>query len=411
MQCARTDLHSVMKEGARSVVRSTRHYLRTAFVVGEVALATVLLVGMGLCLRSLGKSRDVNVGLDPDHVFVAGFRIGPNDGDDARVKDFYQRLRREAADLPGAQAAGLADWLPLGFEGGSSTLVNVDGYTPAKGESMNVEVSVVSPGYFEALRIPIRDGRAFEERDDRNQPFSVLVNEAFARRYFAGRNPVGLKVKFWGREGTVLGVAANGKYHQLNEPQLPWLYVNQLQSPSRTLNLVVRSSAPTPELHRAVEQLTTRVDPTLSPVAALSYRDYIGAAWAVPRMAASLLSVLGGLAWLLAVLGVYAVVSQQAVQRTREMAIRMALGAQPAEVFQSILRGGFILALIGLGIGALAGLGLGRALGSMLIGIGPGDWVTWLGMALVLLSAVLFACWLPARRAAKIDPMEALRAE
>jgi predicted permease len=411
IQCARTNLQSALKDGARGVVRSNRQHLRTAFVVGEVALATVLLVGMGLCLRSLEKSRQVYVGLDPNNVVVAGFRIGPNDGDDAHVNDFYRRLRHEAADLPGVDAVGLGSWLPLGFEGGPSTWVGVEGYAPARGESMNVDISVVSPGYFEALHIPIKEGRAFEERDVAGQPPGVVINEEFARRYFPGRNPIGLKVRYWGREGTVVGVAANGKYRQLNEPQLPWLYVNQLQNTHRALTLVVRSGAPTPVLQHAVEQLTSRLDPTLAPVATLAYRDFVAAAWTVPRMAAWLLSVLGGIAWLLAVLGVYAVVSQQAVQRTREMAIRMALGAQPAEIFQTVLRGGFVLALSGLAIGSIVGLALSRTLGSILIGVGPGDWLAWLGMILVLLSAALLACCLPARYASRVDPMVALRSE
>jgi predicted permease len=411
MHSARADLRSVISEGGRSHSRRSRQYLRAAFVIGEVALATVLLVGMGLCLRSLAKSHEVNVGLDPDDVFVAGFRIGPNDGDDARVNAFYQRLREETARLPHVEAVGLADWLPLGFEGGSSTRLDIDGYSPAPGESMDVEVSIVSPGYFDALRIPVREGRGFEERDSGSDPLLVVINETFAARYFAGRNPVGLNVNLWGREAMVLGVAARGKYHQLNEPPLPWIYVNQLQHTDRTLTLVVRSPAPAGALRQRIEQLAARLDPTVSPVASLSYRDYIGAAWAVPRMVASLLSGLGVFAWVLAVVGVYAVVNQQAVQRTREVAIRMALGAEPAQILRTILRSGMLLALVGLALGGLAAVGLARVLNSLLIGIGPGDAVAWLGTMVVLLAAVFIACWLPARRAARLDPMVALRFE
>lgn len=411
LQCARTNIQGTLKEGARSVVRSTRNYLRTAFVVGEVALASVLLIGMGLCLRSLEKSRQVNIGMDPDNVFAAGFRFGPNDGDDAAVNAFALRLRQEAVQLPGVESVALADWLPLGFEGGSSTTVEVDGYTPARGESMDVGVSQVSPGYFSALRIPLKDGRGFEERDTRDKPLAIVVNEEFVRRYFGGRKAVGLKVHFWSGEGTIVGVAANGKYRYLNDPDKPWLYVNQLQRTLRTPTLIVRSGASPAVLQPAIERLATHIDPVRKPFAAMPFDVFVAAAWAVPKMAASLLSVLGALALGLAVLGIYAVVSQQVTQRTREMAIRMALGARPVTVFRTILRSGLVLAVSGLCLGALAGVGLSRGLGSMLIGIGPGDWLTWGGMTLILLLTVLLASWLPARRAAKVNPMEALRNE
>jgi predicted lysophospholipase L1 biosynthesis ABC-type transport system permease subunit len=257
----------------------------------------------------------------------------------------------------------------------------------------------------------VKEGRSFAEQDDADAPLTIMINETFARRYFAGRNPVGLNVSLWGRERTIVGVAADGKYRQLNEPATPWIYVNQKQRSHRTLTLVVRSKAPVSVLRRSVEEMTTRIDPTLAPVAALPFADFIGAAWVVPRMAASLLSALGMVAWLLAVLGVYAVVSQQVLQRTRELAVRVALGAQPHTIFQSVMKLGVQLSLPGLLLGAVAGLFLGRALGSFLVGIGPGDWISWVTTFATLLLATLGACWWPARRATRVDPMEALRHE
>ncbi|HSH16582.1 MAG TPA: ABC transporter permease, partial [Verrucomicrobiae bacterium] len=348
LQCAGTNLQQTLKAGGRTVVKSPRHYLRLAFVIGEVALAMVLLIGMGLCLRSLNHSRQVSLGLDPKGVFVAGFRISPSDGDDARVNDFYRRLRREAEALPNIESAALADWLPLGFEGGSSTTVGVEGYQPAPGESMDVDVSLVSPGYFSTLRIPLKAGRDFREGEDANEPFAIVVNETFARRYFGERDPAGLKVRFWNREATVVGVAGNGKYHSLNEPATPWLYVNQLQVTDRDQTLILRGGGSMDAMRRAVEQLVNRIDPTLRPFAAMSYVDFVGAAFVVPRVAALLLSTLGLLALFLSMIGIYAVVSQQVAQRTREMAIRLALGAPPRDVLGQVMRDGLGLALVGL---------------------------------------------------------------
>jgi len=411
LQCVRGELHSTLKEGSRSLVKSSRHHLRTAFVVGEVALAMVLLIGMGLCLRSLEKSRHVRLGLDPDGVFVAGFRISPQDGDNARVNDFYRRLRQRAEALPNVESVTLADWLPLGFEGGSSTVVGVSGYQPAPGESMDVDVSTVSPNYFSTLRTPVVAGRGFREGDDANQRLAIVVNEAFAKRYFAGREALGLQVNFWGRTGTVVGVAADGKYRALNEPQRTWLYVNQLQVVDRDLTLVLRCRGSLEGMSRTVERIAAEVDPTIRPFAAMSYVDFVGAAWVVPRMAAILLSSLGLIALFLAVLGVYAIVSQQVAQRTREMAIRIALGAPPRAVLRLVLRYGLVVALAGIVFGVMGGVGASRSLAGLLVGVGAGDWPSWLAMTACLLLSVLLACWLPARRASKVDPMEALRHE
>lgn len=409
LQCAKTNLQRTLREGGRGLVQSSRHYLRMAFVVGEVAAATVLLIGMALCLRSLAHTRQVRLGLEPSGVCVAGFRISPTDGNDARVNDFYRRLRQEAASIPSVQSVALADWLPLGFEGGSSTRIAVANYEPASGESMSVDVSTVSPEYFSTLRIPILAGREFQESDREDQPLAILINETFANRYFAGRDPLGLQVRFWGQEGTVVGIAGNGKYRTLNEPPTPWFYVNQLQHTDRDLTLVLRGQGSVAAMPRVIEQMAARVDPSMRPFAVMPFTDFIGAAWVVPRMAATLLAMLGSLALFLAILGIYAVVSQQVAMRTGELAIRMALGAPRAKVLRSVLRHGMSLALVGLGLGALAGLGAARVLGGILVGIGSWDWVSWTTMALVLLLSVLAACWFPARRATRVGPMEHLR--
>src|SRR6185295_10466432 len=192
------------------------HRLRSFLVVAEVALALVLLVGMALCAQSLRRAHQLDLGLDPHQVWAAGFRLPQVGYDDERTRNTYRRLREQLAALPGVESVALADWLPLGLEGGGSTRFAVGGYQAAPGEAMSAGVSTVSPDYFRTLRIPILAGREFAERDDAKAPRAVVINQLFADRYFAGRNPLGLKLDFWGREWTVVGVARNGKYRSLN---------------------------------------------------------------------------------------------------------------------------------------------------------------------------------------------------
>lgn len=411
LQSARTDLNETIKAGGRGEASSPRHWLRGAFVVGEVALALVLLLGMGLCVRSLEKAGRTDLGLDPRQAFVAGFRISQHAGDDASIRSFYHRLRTEAAGLPGVEVSALTDWLPLGFEGGSSSTVQVPGYQPADGESMAVNHSIVSPNYFAALRIPVLQGREFAETDNPDAPRVIVVNEAFVARYLGNRNPLGLEIGIWGRQARIVGVAKNGKYRVLNEPVRPFLYRCQTQIPDRDLVLIVRARGDTANLAGLVERLAATIDSSLRPFAALPFQDYLGAAFTVPRIAATMRSVLGLLALRLAVLGIYAVIATSVNERTREFGVRVALGAQRSDLIRLVLRYGVSLTLVGLVLGAVAGLAASRALASLLIGIGPGDLLTWSAVPLLLLGATGLACWRPVRRAAKVDPMVALRHE
>jgi len=411
LQGVRTDLNETLKAGGRGEASSPRHWLRGAFVVGEVALALVLLLGMGLCVRSLEKAGRTDLGLDPRQAFVAGFHVSPHVGDDASIRSFFHRLRTEAAGLPGVEVSALTDWLPLGFEGGSSSTIQVPGYQPADGESMAVQHSIVSPDYFAALRIPMLRGREFAETDNPNAPRVIVVNEAFVARYLGNREPIGLEINIWGRQARIVGVAKNGKYRVLNEPMRPFLYMCQTQILRRDLVLVVRARGNTANLAGLVERLAASIDSSIRPYAAMPFQDYIGAAFTVPRIAATMLSVLGLLALLLAVLGIYAVIATGVNERTREFGVRIALGAQRADILRLVLRHGVSLTLVGLAIGAVAGLAASRALASLLIGVGPGDLLTWFAVPLLLLGSTGLACWLPARRAAKIDPMVALRNE
>ncbi len=411
-RAVRLNLHDTLKAGGRSMVGgSSRHWLRRGLVVGEVALACVLLLGMGLCVRSFQKARHIDVGLNPSHVWVAGFRVSPDAGDAEWVNDLFRRLREEAARLPGVESAALVDWLPLGFEDGSGASVGIPGYTPQPGESMGSRMGFVSPGFFETLQIPLLAGRDFREGDARESTRLVVVNQAFADRFFAGRDPVGLTFRVWGGDARIIGVVKTGKYRALNEAPYPYVYALAETIGHRTLSLVVRTQGEGSISARSLEQLAVSIDPRLSPFAVLRYETYMAAAFAIPRMAAVLLTALGVIALGLAALGTYAVVAQNAQQRRREMGVRLALGAEPRDILRLILNQGLVLAGMGIALGATAGIAVAGTLAGVLVGVTSKDLLAWMVPPLLLVVVTLVACWSPARRAARTDPMEALRNE
>jgi predicted permease len=411
-QATKTNLHDTLKQSGRANAPARgAHWLRSALVVSEVALALVLLAGMTLCARSLERARKVDLGLDPRNVWVAGFRLPPVGYDQHRIHNIYRRLRQDLAGLPGVESVALADWLPLGFEGGSSSRFAVDGYQPAPGEPMSAGVSAVSPDYFRALRIPVLAGREFAERDDISAQRVVVINQFLATRYFAGRDPIGLKIHLWGDDWTIAGVARTGKYRALNEPAQAFVYVPLLQVASRSGGVMVRTIGDPSGIARSVERAAVAIDPLLKPVAALTMTDYTAAVFAIPRVAATLLTALGMVALLLAGLGIYGVIAYSVNQRTREIGIRMALGAQRLDVFRLFVGQGMKLACAGVVIGLVGTLAAAQVLSSLLIGISASDPLTYLAVASLLAAVAWLACWLPARRAARVDPMEALRCE
>lgn len=405
----RTDLHEALKSGGRTVSGDRRMPLKAALVIGEVALALTLLVAMGLCVRSFQEARQMNLGLQTEGVMAAGFRLSPRWGDDAAVRNYYRRLQAEVQRLPGVESAAYSDWLPLGFEGGDLSSVEIPGYLPQSGESMTAGVITISPGWFTTLRIPQVGGRDFRDEDGMDSERVVVVNEELARRWFPGQDPVGRQFQVWGQTRRIIGVVQTGKYRHLNEAPMPYLFLPAGQVVERDLTLVVKTSGDFAGFRAALERLAAELDSGVRPFAVMDYPTYAEAALAIPRVAASLMSVLGVVALLLAVLGLYGVMSQQVGQRTRELGVRLALGAQPGEVLRLILAQGFRLTLAGLMLGMLGGWAASRLLRGLLVGIGGADLWTWILVPLVLLAATTFACWWPAWRASRIDPLKALR--
>ena len=279
------------------------------------------------------------------------------------------------------------------------------------GENSSAGIEVVSPEYFKTMRIPVLRGREFTDADDQGAPIVAVVNEAFSKKYFADRDSLGQTFDTGQGEARIVGITKTGKYRSLGEPPLPYIYLCAWQHTGRNLTLALRSSRPPSEVGSSLASLALSLDPDAPPHASMSCDDYVRAAFAVPRVAATLLSVLGLLSVLLAVMGMYAVISHNVSQRAREFGVRMALGAQAVNIFWLVARQGLRLVILGLGIGAAIGFGVSLLIASLLVGTSAVDRTTWLLVPMLLAAAVLAACWLPVRRAVRSDPSQALRYE
>jgi predicted permease len=413
LQMIRGRLYGALKEGGRGGATGVGHHrLRGVLVITEVALALLLLVGAGLCFRGFQKARGADPGFDPANVLLASMRIGMNGYTRETGASFYQQLHQRLRQLPGVKQAALASWIPLGFEGGPGTRLEPEGYAPQPAEDMGASYAIVSPDYFAAMRIPLVEGRDFTEQDARPDDWVVIVNEVVARRFWAGESAVGRRVTVMGRAATVVGVAKAGKYRSLSEPPKMFVYL-PYQQDVRDLNLgvVLRAEKDPQGLIAAVRGEIHALDGEVEVWATGTLTDYIEAAFVAHRMAATLLVLLGIVALVLAAMGIYGVMAFVVSQRTHEIGVRMALGAQSEDVLRLVLREGMRLGLAGVGLGLLGTLAVGRLLSNFLYGVSPFDPWTFLFVAGLLSGVMLAACLVPARRATRVDPLVALRYE
>jgi predicted permease len=381
-------------------------------VVAEVALSLVLLVGASLCIRSVRQAGRSGFGFDPNHVMVAGLRVGMNGYTEPTAKIFYGRLLERLAAVPGVEAAALSSWFPLGFDGGPAHGVEVDGYLRQAGEDTTFPFSIVSPGYFKVMKIPLVAGRDFTEQDDDRAPGAAIINQTMAARFWPGQDPIGRKFKDAWRMMTVVGVAKNGKYRSLNESPRCFFYVPYRQGVwDLNLGVCVRTTGDPASLAGTLQQEIHKLDPRVEVWASITMTDYIKAAFLAPVLASRLLSWLGIVALALAAMGVYGVMAYTVGQRTQEFGVRMALGAGPGDVLGLIFREGLILAVAGIAVGLILAVAATRLMACFLIGISPFDPATFVGVPVLLGAVTLLACWLPARKATCVNPLEALRTE
>lgn len=413
LQASRPNLNEVLKESGRASSGGLAHNrARNTLVVAEVALSLVLLVGAALCVQGLGRARQIALGFNPERVLLGELQIGMNGYNRDSGRIFYRQLHERLATLPGVEDAALASWFPLGLAGCKGTGVEVDGYVPPPEQNRTYEFAIVSPRYFSTMRIPLLAGRDFTSRDDGDAPDVAIVNEAFAHRFWPGQDAMGRKFRSGGRERTIVGVAQNGKYNRLDEVPACFLYLPYLQGvPDLDLNIAVRSTDDPALFGNALREAVRGLDPGVELLRVTALTTHIEAVFFVQRLATMLLALLGGVALVLAAVGVYAVIAYAVSRRIREFGIRLALGAVPVDVLRLVLGQGLILA----GGGVLIGLGLASALARLmsayLYGVSPFDVATFIGVPVLLILVAIAACWIPAWRATRVDPVEALRAE
>lgn len=415
MQASRHALNDALKEGGRTSTGGTsRHRLRSGLVAAEIALALLLLVGAGLCSKGFERARRVDIGFDPKNTLVAGLRVGMHGYTEAKAMVFYRQLRNNLKDLPGVESVGLCTWFPLGFEGGPGMGVDVEGYDRRPTEDTSVSYSIISPGYFKTMRIPMIEGRDFTDQDDGRAPGAAIINETMAKRFWPGQNPVGRKFRFWGgqKEVTVVGIVKAGKYRTLNEPPREYLYLPYQQGVwDMNLGVVIRvpenPKAMLPVLRREVHALDGGVEVW----AAQTMADYTEPAFLEQRIAAIFLLGLGLIALGLATMGIYGMMAYTVNQRIHEFGLRIALGAQTQDVIGLVLGRSMKLALVGIGAGLLGAAAVTRLLSSFLYGVSPFDPTVFFGAAILLGIVALIASIMPALRASRVPPQVALRYE
>jgi putative ABC transport system permease protein len=409
-----------LREGSRGVLSGRGHRMRSGLVIGQMALAMMLLAGAGLLLRSFTQLRRVDPGFRSDNVLT--FRLALPDSayeDEASRLAFHDRLMPKLAALPGVRTAAGVLGVPLGGTRFSFSF-EVKGRPPLPpAQQPAMEVRVATPEYFQAMGIPLVRGRAFETGDGAGRPPVALISEAAARRYFPGEDPIGQFITLgWGRGegrprvgGEVVGIVGDVKDRGLAAEHLPEMYVPYAQMPTQTLDVVLRTHVTPRSLVPAVEKVVRELDPEL-PVARVATLDEVVArSISEPRFYMVLLSAFAAMAVFLAALGIFGVLSYAVVQRSREIGIRVALGAHPRDVLRMVLGHAATLALVGVLAGLAGALALSRAIGSLLFELSPTDPLTLGSMAVLLASVALVASYLPARRATRVDPLIALRSE
>jgi predicted permease len=412
VQSARSDLMEALKEGGRSgTAGAGQNRTRGLLVVSEVALAMVALVGTALFARSFQNARAIYPGFDASHVLFARYHLDTFCQNAEQRAQFCYRLRDRIRELSGIAAVSFANTVPLDVGTGQRTAIQVEGYVPGRNEEMSVPSATVAPGFFDALRIPVLQGRDFTERDDGNSAPVAIVNQTFVQRYFRGESPVGRRMMVDGAWSTVAGLVKDSKYLRLTEPPTPFIYLPYLQRHGGEFwtAFFIRTVGPPRGTLAAVRREATAIEPNAGVSEVVEFAETVEGSLYAQKVAAALLSVLGGVSLLLAALGLYSVLAYAVSQREQEFGIRMALGAEPSNVVFLVLRRGVALTVAGIVVGVVLAIAAMRLAAGLLVGVRPDDPVAIAGSALFLGAIALVASYLPARRATKVDPMVTLR--
>jgi putative ABC transport system permease protein len=414
-QASKLDLNETLKEGGRSGGSGVRHRLRGALVVGEVALALVLLLSAGLMVRSFANLQNVPLGFAPENVLTMQINLpGSKYGEKAQRVNFYKQLPERLRATPGVTGVAAVTQLPL-FSGASwAQEITLEGGEAAPSDAkLSAGTFAVTPRYFETMGIPLLQGRDFTEQDNGDTTLNYIVSESFARRFWPNENPLGKRFRTGAFDlfGTVVGVVGNVRNVSLESEGGPAFYFSYGRIGMPALTVVVRTVAPPETMTAVLRAQVHSLDRDLPVYNVRALEQLVHNAAGQPRFQTGLLGLFSAVALLLAAIGIYGMMAYAVTQRTHEIGVRMALGAQSCDVRALVVRQGMMLSLIGIVIGLALTFGLTRFLKGLLYQVSPADSLTFALIPLLLVGVALLACYVPARRATKIDPLAALRCE
>src|SRR5262245_8949230 len=415
IQLARPELNTILKDGGRSGGEGAKwNRVRGAFVVAQVALSLLLLVGGGLLIRSFEKLLRVDPGFKPENLLTREYRLPRNKYQQGEAQwNFHRQVVERIRVTPGVNSASLVRGLPFSGNGGSVAIILPDRENPPKGKEPVVRSNTAVPNYFETMGIPFIKGRLFNEQDQLNTPRVFIINQTMARRFWPDQDPIGKQIKIDADSpaGTVIGVVGDAKHYWLDEEAQPQMYEAYSQSPGIFATVVVRTTVEPMSLAEPVRQAVWKVDADQPMWKVRTLESLIERSVADKRFLMVLMGVFAALALALTVIGLYGVMSYAVSQRTQEIGVRMALGAGARNLHRMGLRQGMTLVSIGVAVGLAASWLLTRLMAKLLFGVSATDPLTFSSIPLLLAIVALLACWIPARRATKVDPIVALRYE
>jgi putative ABC transport system permease protein len=425
LQASRPDVVSNLKDGSfGSGFGLATHRFRSGLVVLEFALSLILMIAAGLLLRSFGRLLDVNPGFNPDNVLLTRVWLPvPNNPeldpyrDPLKRSGFTKELLQKVSAIPGVRSAAISNGTAVPLVGPhNSGGFTIEGDAVTNYAIPTAQVGLVSPDYFRTMETPLKRGRFFTDADDRQAPQVVLIDEALAARYFSNRDPVGLRIKRGGPASeapwmTIVGLVGNIKSDGFDKPDQPHLYFPIFQNPAYAMAIYLRTDVAPLTVTQSVREQVRALDRDLPVFGERTMSQVAAESVSRRRFAMQLVGLFGILALLLAAVGIYGVIAYSVTQRTREIGIRVALGASRSAILRWVLKQGMVLTTAGVVIGLVGALALTRLLRSLLFGVGPTDIVTYGALAVLLTIVALIACYVPARRATKVDPLIALRYE
>ena len=413
LYAVRADLNALLKTGGHGMAGESRGRLRGALVVAQVALSLTLLVTGGLFVRSLARARDIDLGFQPDGILLASTSLGMQGYSPAQRLAFYRNVRDRIAALPGVELAAWISWPPFAIV---YEMVNLspEGQTPAvEGQIPQAFAAGVGPEYFATARVPLVEGRAFDERDDANGALVAIVNQTLARQFWPGQSALGRRLRIQNETLDVVGIARDGKYNFVWEAPSAMVFRPLAQDVPTSATIAVRTTRAPSEMAAVLRQTIRIVDPDVATYDVRTMRDYLdsGNAFSIFRLGALVTGLFGGMGVLLASIGLYGMIAYHVGQRTQEIGVRMALGARPADIIRDVLLRGGRFALVGIAIGVVLAGALAQLLRTFLLDVSPFDPLTYAAVALLLMAISLLASFVPARSATAIDPLVALRAD